>query len=149
MSKLKMRAYYHTFKETGEVGADRILSAVASAGKSAHHTADWGEEWDNIQNAAVETATEINALMDRLAEAEKKISEWEAAPDFVKAGDGTLHGAIDYWQNKAIEYKDKYLASLEERANLQQHIQSALDLIEIEGPDTDKLIKLLRGSDGY
>ena len=101
-------------------------------------------------------ASDYETIKQRLAAAESKISEWEAAPDFVKAGDGTLHGAIDHWQNKAIEYKDKYLASLEERVNLQQHIQSALDLIEIEGLDeegrlrigpdnTEKLIKLLRG----
>lgn len=103
-----------------------------------------------------DTQQYINKLEQRLDEAESKISEFEALPEWVKAGDGTLHGAIDHWQNKAIEYKDKYLASLEERVNLQQHIQSALDLIEIEGLDeegrlrigpdnTDKLIKLLRG----
>lgn len=74
--KLNMRAYYHTFESTGEMGADRILSAVASAGKSAHHTADWDEEWKNIQSAAVETAGEIAELKQRLAEAESKIPQW-------------------------------------------------------------------------
>lgn len=48
-----------------------------------------------------QAATEIEKLQQRLAEAEKKISEWEAAPEWVKAGDGTLHGAIDYWQDRA------------------------------------------------
>lgn len=49
----------------------------------------------------------IAELEQQLAEAEKKISEWEAAPDFVKAGDGTLHGAIDYWQERAAKAESR------------------------------------------
>ena len=51
--------------------------------------------------SAHEIVEELKDLEQRLAEAEKKISEWEAAPEWVKAGDGTLHGAIDYWQDRA------------------------------------------------
>ena len=79
MSELFMRAYYHTFQPTGELCADRILSAVARAGKSAHHTADWYDEWHNIQNAANATAEEVKNLRQRLAEAE------ELKADFKKA----------------------------------------------------------------
>ena len=77
MSELFMRAYYHTFQPTGELCADRILSAVARAGKSAHHTADWYDEWHNIQNAANATAEEVKNLRQRLAEAEAKLTETE------------------------------------------------------------------------
>ncbi|WP_426103214.1 hypothetical protein [Pseudomonas sp. PSPC3-3] len=42
--QLRMRAYYYGFQLTGEPEIDLILSAVASAGKSFHHTDQWNEE---------------------------------------------------------------------------------------------------------
>ena len=39
----RMDAYYYGFEPTGVAVIDRILSAVACAGKSFHHT----EEWEN------------------------------------------------------------------------------------------------------
>ena len=45
---LKMHAYYYGFLETGVYEIDKILSAIACAGKSYHHTEDWNdEEWPN------------------------------------------------------------------------------------------------------
>lgn len=66
--KWRMDAYYYGFEPTGVASIDRILSAVACAGKAYHHTEDWtadaGErdhlrgttpvEW--IQNAANDAA---------------------------------------------------------------------------------------------
>jgi hypothetical protein len=63
--KLRMDAYYYGFDPTGAPEIDLILSAVACAGKSFHHTDQWNEqsepwpahtgnspaEW--IQNAAI------------------------------------------------------------------------------------------------
>lgn len=63
--KLRMDAYYYGFELTGAPEIDLILSAVACAGKSSHHTDQWNEqsepwpahtgnspaEW--IQNAAI------------------------------------------------------------------------------------------------
>lgn len=40
-----MDAYYYDFEPTGEKSVDAILSAVAWAGKGAHSTADWTEDW--------------------------------------------------------------------------------------------------------
>ena len=64
---MRMDAYYYGFNPTGVGPVDKILSAVACAGKAYHHTKDWGEaasytphtgacpvEW--IQNAAKEAA---------------------------------------------------------------------------------------------
>lgn len=65
---MRMNAYYFGFASTGVPNIDRILSAVANAGKAFHHTADWADkvgprdglvgespiEW--IQNAANEAA---------------------------------------------------------------------------------------------
>lgn len=42
---------------------------------------------------------EITQLRQQLAEAEK--------PDWVKAGDNTLHGAIDHWQDRALRAEAK------------------------------------------
>src|SRR5690242_4745133 len=62
--ELRMHAYYYGFTPTGVEEIDRILSAVACAGKSFHNTSEWGEKvsaWpphegdcpvDWIQNAA-------------------------------------------------------------------------------------------------
>lgn len=41
---MRMNAYYYGFEPTGVVEIDRILSAVACAGKAYHHTESWGEE---------------------------------------------------------------------------------------------------------
>ena len=71
--KLRMDAYYYGFDETGLPAIDRILSAVACAGKAFHHTDQWTEdcaaylghvgtspvEW--IQNAANDAATAIRS----------------------------------------------------------------------------------------
>lgn len=40
----RMDAYYYGFDMTGIAIIDRILSAVACAGKSFHHTQDWNDE---------------------------------------------------------------------------------------------------------
>lgn len=78
----RMDAYYYQFDQTGVDWVDKILSAVACAGKSFHHTDMWrDEEWPNgdcwnheghsgksciemIQNAANEAAKEIEKLVD-------------------------------------------------------------------------------------
>lgn len=63
MSKLQMMAYYYGFSETGVLAIDKILSAVASAGKAYHHTECWNDhdddepsETEKIQRAADEAA---------------------------------------------------------------------------------------------
>jgi len=71
-----MDAYYYSFEPTGVKEIDRILSAVACAGKAYHHTDSWHEspyngeapeghvgrfpvEW--IQNAANDAAAKYPA----------------------------------------------------------------------------------------
>jgi hypothetical protein len=65
---MRMDAYYYGFDPTGVPEIDRILSAVACAGKSYHCTSDWNEPsepWEHheggtpvkwIQNAANDAA---------------------------------------------------------------------------------------------
>jgi hypothetical protein len=44
MSELRMNAYYYRFDKTGVPAIDKILSAVACAGKAFHHTESWCDE---------------------------------------------------------------------------------------------------------
>lgn len=71
--KPRMKAYYYSFYSTTVPVVDKVLSAVACAGKAFHHTSDWYEEcdWpdhagttpvDWIQNAANKAAHEIELL---------------------------------------------------------------------------------------
>jgi hypothetical protein len=41
---MRLNAYYYSFHPTGDEMIDRILSAVACAGKAFHHTEDWDTE---------------------------------------------------------------------------------------------------------
>lgn len=74
---LRMDAYYFSFRPTGEVAIDRILSAVATAGKHFHHTQEWGEsrtftdgetEESCIQRAANEAAQALAAARQETAQ---------------------------------------------------------------------------------
>ena len=75
MTDLRMRAYYYGFAPTGIELVDRVLSAIACAGKAYHNTADWSDETpayedvfrgespiDWIQNAANDIAEHIKSL---------------------------------------------------------------------------------------
>ncbi|AER47989.1 hypothetical protein COURTHOUSE_138 [Mycobacterium phage Courthouse] len=66
----RMQAYYYGFEATGLAVIDRILSAVAIAGKRCHRTEDWNDPWsdemteeDRIQMAAEESAEQIRKLL--------------------------------------------------------------------------------------
>lgn len=84
MDGLRMDAYYYGFDKTGVPEIDRILSAVACAGKAFHHTNEWGDDAspyyghvgtcpiDWIQNAANDAAKAWNARPDGVVEAARK-----------------------------------------------------------------------------
>lgn len=57
-----MSAYYYGFSETGVRPVDELLSAVAVAGKRAHHTEEWS---DNGNEAAIQAAAENAAQQFR------------------------------------------------------------------------------------
>lgn len=74
---MRMQAYYYGFEPTGVEAIDRILAAVACAGKSSHHTDGWQDDVDPnryesglrgrcpaewIQNAANDAAAELGSL---------------------------------------------------------------------------------------
>lgn len=79
MSERRMESYYYKFEFTKNAAIDKILGAVACAGKAYHHTQDWHDEanpYDDhtgvtpiewIQNAAFEAADEIERLLAREA----------------------------------------------------------------------------------
>lgn len=71
MAEMRMDAYYFGFEPTGIEAIDKILAAVACAGKSYHHTESWHDITDApdylrgdspaawIQNAAIDAATHL------------------------------------------------------------------------------------------
>ena len=94
MTERRMEAYYYSFDSTGCDPVDKILSAVACAGKAYHHTDDWYEQSspqddhaggtpiDWIQNAAIEAAHEIKSLqkaLERLVSINEQHNEAVAA----------------------------------------------------------------------
>ena len=78
----RLDGYYIGFESTGNAAVDKILGAVACAGKAFHHTTDWTEDIEDyyyddhtggsaeawIQNAAIEAAAHIAELERQLAE---------------------------------------------------------------------------------
>lgn len=75
--ELRMHAYYYGFAPTGVPEIDKILSAVACAGKAYHHTESWTDECNGsprghtgncpaewIQNAANEAASALRRSED-------------------------------------------------------------------------------------
>ncbi|AYB69621.1 hypothetical protein SEA_KALAH2_134 [Mycobacterium phage Kalah2] len=67
----RMQAHYYGFEPTGLAVIDRILSAVATAGKRYHDTSEWNDPWsdeemtqeDCIQMAAEESAERVRLLL--------------------------------------------------------------------------------------
>lgn len=68
MSDLRLSAYYFTFSATGVAEIDRILEAVAMAGKAYHSTEYWADEDHGesfvslIQRRAIEAAQALAPL---------------------------------------------------------------------------------------
>lgn len=56
---LRMGAYYYGFNGTGDRAVDLILSAVATAGKGAHHTDDWCETGSYAQYYGADTLVDL------------------------------------------------------------------------------------------
>ena len=84
----RLDAYYYGFDATGVEVVDKILGAVACAGKAFHHTCDWTDKAnfsyddhtgdttiDWVQNAANEAADEIATQQARIVELEEQVAE--------------------------------------------------------------------------
>lgn len=129
---MRMNAYYYSFRPTGVEAIDRILSAVACAGKAHHYTEDWGDEtrpyepflrgecpvaW--IQNAAEDAAaTFLNSGSrgERTgrgdSDAKEWMSEWQPIETAPRDGSHILihtrnHGAVEAWFSPG-EWSDNY-----------------------------------------
>lgn len=86
--QFNLAAYYYAFTPTGVLAVDRILAAVARAGKLYHHTEDWNETptvdgqspVHSIQDAANRAADELRTVQAATwREAAKKIRRWPTA----------------------------------------------------------------------
>lgn len=93
---MRLDAYYYGFDATGAEAIDRVLSAVACAGKAYHLTEDWSNECDPyepflrgetpvawIQNAAVEAATALTAAQARIRELEAEVARVRSDREYI------------------------------------------------------------------
>ncbi len=65
--KLYLNAYYYSFEPTGVIEIDRILEAVAMAGKAYHNTDGW-------RNTSYEEGkTYVDLIQDRAKEAAERL----------------------------------------------------------------------------
>ena len=89
-----MNAYYYSFDETGVLIVDKILEAVARAGKAYHHTECWNDEgiaggtpveW--IQQAADKCAAEIKEIKNTTTNTDYTAALFEELKQFNKDED--------------------------------------------------------------
>jgi hypothetical protein len=125
-----MDAYYYGFDETGCGLVDKILSAVACAGKAYHHTENWSEEaspWDDHSGE-----TPVDWIQKAAQEAADRIEELQAKLDL---SEGALGVALASWREcqRILEQTEAKLTKSE--ALLAKAVE-ALGGIEIYGSDT-------------
>ena len=70
---MRMDAYYFGFDRTGNILIDRILSAVAVAGKWAHHTEQWNDDEDWKGEPMISQASRIQAAANAAADALRSV----------------------------------------------------------------------------
>lgn len=73
--QLRMNAYYYSFEKTGVVEIDRILSAVAMAGKAYHETNQWKDGTYTEQLTYGGKITPVELIQEMANRAAKALSE--------------------------------------------------------------------------
>jgi len=104
---LRMNAYYYGFTPTGVIEIDRILSAVATAGKHYHHTEMWS---DSDSDEELSEAEEIQAAAEAAAEAFRRAARGgQAVTDLAQQWEdeaaGSLHNKRTHLTRCAAELR--------------------------------------------
>lgn len=71
----RMDAYYYSFDRTGVPEIDRILSAVAWAGKAYHHTDQWSDETEGPYGARLSGMSHVDVIQQAANAAAKYVAE--------------------------------------------------------------------------
>lgn len=94
----RMEAYYYSFERTGVAPVDAILSAVAVAGKGAHNTEAWNDEFDDYYSGrpGLPDATTAVDLIQRTANQsarriEAALSERDVTAELIEALEAVYH----------------------------------------------------------
>lgn len=82
MSEMRMDAYYYGFEPTGVPDIDRILSAVACAGKAVHHTEYWTDEaYDGTAPEGLRGKTPVEWIQNAANDAAELVTRLRGEPD--------------------------------------------------------------------
>lgn len=124
-SDARMQGYYIGFDRTGVVEIDRILSALAWAGKAYHHTEGWNDDldWDYgpfpkgttvndlIQKAANDAALTVEKHKDSLFKRGErwKAREAKAREEGLALAEGLLRKVMDYWDGRPLKLHGEHI----------------------------------------
>lgn len=108
--QLRMSAYYYGFARTGDALVDRILSAVAHAGKGYHHTDGWNNDQEDIPpfRGGSYVGWIQNAARDA---ADARKAERAHADDLAGASRGFLLSALRFYSSQPA-HDDRFEGAL-------------------------------------
>jgi hypothetical protein len=110
MTDRRMDAYYYGFERTGVDCIDKILSAVACAGKAFHHTESWNDDvkvsWNDHTGG-----TPVDWIQNAANKAAEVYVETGAVPSpgGVEGAIGSLYSQL-YHLRKGGNYQEEYEA---------------------------------------
>ena len=85
----------------------------------------------------VQLTQELENTRSQYKKLQKRLGQYEARPEWIAAGDGTLHGAIDHWAERATKAEAK-VAELEDELEGLMHsdTEKAVRIRELEADKT-------------
>ena len=133
----RMDAYYFSFDETNVPEIDLVLSAVAWAGKLAHHTEMWDEPIASGPSSVAWIQASATAAADEIGRLRRERDALRAEVDRLKHELGTVQSRAAHDSNRQRQWQDALERKMEKlRHNLAQEeafiaaLQAKVDAID-------------------
>lgn len=126
---LRMDAYYYGFAPTGVELIDRILSAVACAGKAFHHTEDWTEEGIRPYEDVFTGDTCVDWIQNAANEAAQA---WNRRPNFTESvgvREALLSSRYHEWAKTALDLLQQELEQ-REASGLGEYVEGVRKVVD-------------------